>query len=196
MTTLSGVSAAARDNDMHVPVATNGDVHDSIAAGATQRGLDALPPSALMDDEYWAKFPEPLTLQAIATVLRVSEATALRRLQDATIPGHFIGRSWIIFQCEFRAWLATTRNEPLPVTASPEGAQTPVGEGCDPLADYDDQLGMSELIEFFGKTKQTIRKWLTDKTIPGYRVAGKWIAYKSELRDALAATSNQHTVDE
>lgn len=185
MTRLSGPSGAVRDNDLYVPAATNADLHVSSTADAAQRGHDAVPPEALMDDDYWTKFPEPLTLQAIATVLRVSETTVLRRLQDKTIPGHFIGRSWIVFQCEFRAWLASTRNEPLPAA-----------EKCDPLADYDDQLGMSELMELFGKTKQTVRRWLTDKALPGYQLAGRWTVYKSELRDTLTATSNQATSSE
>lgn len=137
-----------------------------------------------MDDEYWSKFPEPLTLTAIATVLRVSEATVLRRLQDGTIPGHFLGRSWIVFQCEFRLWLATARNAPLQPT-----------ESCDPLADYGDELGMSDLMELFGKTKQTIRRWLTEETIPGYHIAGRWTVYKHELRAALGTTPNQSTAD-
>jgi hypothetical protein len=173
-----------RDNDVYVPAATDTDLHDATAVDAAQRGHDAVSPSALMDDEYWAKFPEPLTLRAIATILRVSETTVLRRLQDATIPGHFIGGSWIVFKGEFRAWLASTRNEPLPAI-----------EGADPLADYDDQLGMSELMELFDKTKQTIRNWLTNSVLPGYKVAGQWTAYKSELRDTLALTSNQRPRD-
>lgn len=174
-----------RDNDVYVPAATDTDVLDSTTADAAQRGRDAVSPPALMDDEYWAKFPEPLTLRAIATILRVSETTVLRRLQGGTIPGHFIGGSWIVFKGEFRAWLASTRNEPLPAV-----------ENTDPLADYDDQLGMSELMELFDKTKQTIRAWLGNNTLPGYKVAGQWTAYKSELRDKLALTSNQRTADE
>lgn len=173
-------TAPVRDNDVYVPAATDTDVLDSTAADAAQRGHDAVSPPALMDEEYWAKFPEPLTLRAIATILRVSETTVLRRLQDGTIPGHFVGRSWIVFQCEFRTWLAGTRNEPLPADVD-----------CDPLADYDDQLGMSELMELFAKTKQTIRAWLENKALPGYKVAGQWTVYKSELRATLAATSNQ-----
>jgi len=78
--------------------------------------------------------------------------------------------------------LASTRNEPLPAV-----------ENTDPLADYDDQLGMSELMELFDKTKQTIRAWLANKALPGYKVAGQWTAYKSELRDALAQSSNQRS---
>lgn len=173
-------TAPVRDNDVYVPAATDSDLHDSTAADAAQRGHDAVSPPALMDDEYWAKFPEPLTLRAIATIVRVSETTVLRRLQDGTIPGHFIGGSWIVFKGEFRTWLAGTRNEPLPAL-----------ENTDPLADYDEELGMSELMELFDKTKQTIRAWLGNKTLPGYKVAGQWTAYKSELRETLAKTLNQ-----
>lgn len=178
-------TAPVRDNDEHVPAATDTDLHDSTAADAAQRGHDAVSPPALMDDEYWAKFPEPLTLRAIATILRVSETTVLRRLQDGTIPGHFIGGSWIVFKGEFRTWLAGTRNEPLPAL-----------ENTDPLADYDDQLGMSELMELFDKTKQTIRNWLGNKILPGYKVNGLWTSYKSELRDMLARTLNQQNARE
>jgi hypothetical protein len=174
-----------RDNDVYVPAATDADVHDSTTPAAAPWGHGAVSPSALMDDEYWAKFPEPLTLRAIATILRVSETTVLRRLQDSTIPGHFIGGSWIVFKGEFRAWLATTRNEPFDA-----------GVNTDPLAEYEDELGMSELIELFDKTKQTIRKWLLNKTIPGYQVLGRWTVYKAELHDTLVQTSNQAPVDE
>ena len=90
-----------------------------------------------------------------------------------------------MFKGEFRAWLASTRNEPLPAV-----------ENTDPLAEYDDQLGMSELMELFDKTKQTIRTWLGNKTLPGYKVAGQWTAYKSELRDTLAKTLNRQDVGE
>lgn len=133
-----------------------------------------------MDDDYWAQLPNPLTLQAIARIVRMSETTVLRRLQDGTIPGHFIGRSWIIFQGEFRAWLASRRNTPSTETVA-----------SDPLADYGDQLGMADLMELFGKTKQTIRKWLVDEQIPGYQISGHWTVHKSELRGTLAASSNQ-----
>jgi predicted DNA-binding transcriptional regulator AlpA len=139
-----------------------------------------LPESMLMDDEYWSHFSDPLPLSDLALILRISEATVLRRLGDATIPGHFIGRSWIVFQSEFRAWLASRRNQPLEELPNP-----------DPLINCDDQLGMAELMELFGKTKQTIRRWLVDEQIPAYQISGRWIVYKSELRTTLASTLNQ-----
>ena len=133
----------------------------------------------LMDDEYWSNFSDPLPLSELAVILRVSEATVLRRLGDATIPGHFIGRSWIVFQSEFRAWLASRRNQPVDELPNP-----------DPLINCDDQLGMTELMELFGKTKQTVRRWLTDNQIPGYMLNGRWVVYTHELRQTLDSNSN------
>lgn len=135
--------------------------------------------SNLMDDNYWSNFSDPLPLSELATILRISEATVLRRLGDATIPGHFIGHSWIIFQSEFRTWLSSRRNLPVGDTLNP-----------DPLLNCDDQLGMAELMQLFGKTKQTIRRWLTDNQIPGYMLNGRWVVYTQELRDALNGNFN------
>ena len=137
-----------------------------------------------MDDEYWSHFSDPLPLSDLAVILRISEATVLRWLGDATIPGHFIGHSWIVFQSEFRAWLAGRRNQPVEEAINP-----------DPLINCDEQLGMAELVELFGKTKQTIRRWLLDSQIPGYQISGRWTVYKSELKALLAATSNQSRTD-
>lgn len=176
MSEVIGPGIAVRDNDLYDPD-TLWAAPDSSDAPTPTRPPPHL---SLMDDDYWAQLPDPLTLQAIASIVRMSDTTVLRRLQDGTIPGHFIGRSWIIFQGEFREWLGAQRNTPLPATEVP-----------DPLSDFDEQLGMSELMEFFGKTKQTIRRWLVDKEIPGYQISGRWIVYKSELRKTLTATSNQ-----
>jgi hypothetical protein len=181
VTLLHGVEAPLRDNDLYVSAACHlGPLGGHRDAGASQDLADRLALSDLMDDQYWAQFPDPLSIQAIATILRLSETTALRRLQDRTIPGHFIGGSWIVFQLEFRAWLNTVRNVPVDDDL-PD----------DLLADYDEELGMSELMEFFGKTKQTIRRWLVEKHIPGYLINGRWVSYKTELRAALAASLNQ-----
>lgn len=176
MSEFPGLEMAVRDNELYEPDPYRAAPDSSSAPSWTL--LDV----PLMDDDYWAQLPNPLTLQSIAHIVRMSETTVLRRLQDGTIPGHFIGRSWIIFQGEFRAWLASRRNTP-----SPE----PIVD--DPLADCEDQLGMPELMELFGKTKQTIRKWLVDGQIPGYQISGRWTVRKSELRETLASTSNQHT---
>jgi predicted DNA-binding transcriptional regulator AlpA len=150
-----------------------------ILGRAMPRRPRLLPESMLMDDEYWSHFSDPLPLSELATILRISEATVLRRLGDATIPAHFIGRSWIVFQSEFRAWLVSRRNQPFEELPNP-----------DPLINCDHQLGMAELIELFGKTKQTIRRWLLENQIPGYMLNGRWTVYTRELREALNANSN------
>lgn len=178
MSSIHGLSIYVRDNDIHEAAAIGTAADDWRTLDAARMGRGRVSSTTLMD-EYWAKFPEPLTLRAIATILRVSETTVLRRLQDAIIPGHFIGGSWIVFKCEFRIWLASTRNEPMTANCDP-----------DPLTEYSDELGMSELMELFAKTKQTIRKWLSEKTIPGYQVHGRWTVYKGELRETLTQTSN------
>lgn len=138
------------------------------------RAPTTLHESMLMGDRYWSNFSDPLPLSEIALILRLSEATVLRRLGDATIPGHFIGRSWVVFQSEFRAWLASSRNLPVDELPNP-----------DPLIDCENQLGMAELMEIFGKTNQTIRRSLTEQQIPGYMINGRWVAYTHELRHAL-----------
>jgi len=145
----------------------------------TLRAPRLLHESTLMGDEYWSNFSDPLPLSELAQILRISDATVLRRLIDATIPGHFIGGSWIIFQSEFRAWIASRRNQPVDELPNP-----------DPLINCADQLGIAELMELFGKTKQTVRRWLTDNQIPGYLLNGRWVVYTHELRQALNSNSN------
>ena len=49
---------------------------------------------------------------------------------------------------------------------------------------------MVELMEIFGKTKQTIRRWLTEQQIPGYVINGRWVVYTHELRLALNTNAN------
>ncbi|RGE19083.1 helix-turn-helix domain-containing protein [Leucobacter sp. wl10] len=134
----------------------------------------------MTDAEYWDALADPVPVRELAPLFRVHESTVHRHLQNGTIPGHYIGRSWIVYKCEIRAWLADRRN-------------ISTGEVIDddPLADWPDELRMRDLTTFFGKTKQTIRAWLEDGEIPGYQINGRWVAYKAELREVLAATSNQ-----
>ncbi len=138
--------------------------------------------TAMTDTEYWDALSDPLPVRELAPLFRVHEATIHRHLQSGTIPGYYIGRSWIVYKCEIRAWLATRRNIP---------TDQMIDDDPDPLADCPDELRMRDLMALFGKTKQTIRAWLEDGEIPGYRVNGRWVAYKTELRETLARTSNQ-----
>jgi len=163
---LTAAAESPWDNAEHAPNGPSGPAAD-------------LTP-ALMDDEYWTSLPDPIPVRALAAAFKVHDDTVLRRLKDGTIPGHYIGGSWIVFKSEVRAWLLTQRNTPLELDVDD-----------DPLSELPDELGMAELVELFGKTKQTIRSWLRAGTIPGYFLAGRWIAYKHEIRQLLDATSNQ-----
>ncbi|MEO5536050.1 MAG: helix-turn-helix domain-containing protein [Pseudolysinimonas sp.] len=179
MHNLPGLGSAALDNDGHVLPAANVVIDDPTGLSSVQ-GLDGTSPPPLMDDDYWARLPDPLPVSAVADVVRLSKGTVSRRLNTGEIPGYFIGGSWILFKDEFRAWLGSMRNDPIPPP-----------EDVDPLRAFDDNLGVADLMEIFGKGKLTILRWLHNRTIPGYLVSNRWIVYKSELRATLASTSNE-----
>lgn len=133
-----------------------------------------------MDDDYWARFPEALTTADVARVLRLSESTARRRLDDAKVPGYRLTeQSWVVFRDELRSMLEAASNR----ASGPAVA-------VDVLADYPDELGYRELMRLLGKSKPTIYAWLDDGTIPGHQVNGLWVAYRHELRAALDAVRN------
>lgn len=178
MTSLPGSTRTAWDNPEYARPT-------DYPASGRRAGVevDAALSGELMDDAFWAALEDPLTVRELARMLRKSEGTILLHLQDGTIPGHFIGRSWIVFKGEVRAWLLTRRN-------------TPTGEqvDADPFQDWPEEFRMDELTRFFGKTSQTIRRWLEHGEIPGYRINGRWVAYKAELREALTASLNQRPI--
>jgi len=74
----------------------------------------------MTDNAFWVSLPDPLPVRELAPLLRVNESTVLRRLQDGTIPGHYIGRSWLIYKSEIRAWLLTRRNTPTDEHVDPD----------------------------------------------------------------------------
>lgn len=72
-------------------------------------------------DEQAAKRPDMLTVNAatVATRLGLSPATINNWAKASTMPAYRVGRSWIVFQAELEAWLASTStessgSEPLP----------------------------------------------------------------------------------
>lgn len=132
-----------------------------------------------MDDEYWATFPAALTTADVARILRISENTALRRLRDGKLPGYQLTKSWIVFRDELRAMLDAASNRRAEPPAS-----------VDALAGYPEELGYRDLMDLLGKTKPTIYAWLDAGTLPAYRVEGRWIVYRHELRKTLDAVRN------
>ena len=183
MSHLSAGSTAL-DNGGHVPSPATAVLIDDPSGLTSAQGSDGTSPLPLMDDDFWAAFPDPLPLVDVAAIVRLSTVTVLRRLMSGEIPGHFIGGSWIVFKNDFRAWLGTMRNDPLPPPPD-----------LDPLDRFDDQLNVADLMDLFGKGKDTILRWLRQRSLPGYMIANRWTVSKAELRDTLARTSNQRRGD-
>lgn len=68
-----------------------------------------------------SQVPDSLTVDAAAVAKRLSlsPATINNWAKAGTMPAYRVGRSWIVFQAEFEAWLASTStesngSEPLP----------------------------------------------------------------------------------
>jgi hypothetical protein len=133
------------------------------------------------DDDYWATYPATLTAAHLSKILRIGEPAVHARLRNGTIPAHRIARSWIVFRDEIRAWLAASSNQPLIEPLPP----------VDVLAPYGDELNYRDLMDLFVKTKPTIYTWLNDGVIPATHANGRWVVFKSQLRDFLRATSTQ-----
>lgn len=131
------------------------------------------------EEEYWAQFPDTLTTEHVAKIIRTGVQAVRSRLRDGTIPGHRVADSWIIFKAEIRAWLPSTTNRPKPI------------EPVDVLAGYPDELSYRDLMTLFGKTKQTVYVWLEQGHVPGSLVAGRWTIYKWQLHELLHETSNK-----
>ena len=138
-------------------------------------------PDYMTDEDYWATFPETLTTTDLAVILRVGKPAVRSRLRNNIIPAHLISGSRIIFKQEIRAWLASTSNQP---PAEPVPA-------VDVLASYGGEMTYRDLMNLFGKTKQTIYIWLSEGHIPASNTAGHWLIFKSQIEQLLAATSNQ-----
>lgn len=139
----------------------------------------------MTDEEYWATFPETLTTTDLAKILRVGKVAVRSRLRNNIIPAHLISGSWIIFKQEIRAWLASTSNQP-PAELLP---------AVDVLAPYGEEMTYRDLMNLFGKTKQTIYIWLSEGHIPASHTAGHWLIFKSQIEQLLAETSNQSIGD-
>jgi excisionase family DNA binding protein len=134
------------------------------------------------DDAYWEAFPDTLSTADLAKILSLGTPAVLVRLKTGVVPGHLIVGSWVIFKAEVRAWLESTSNQ---IPPGPPAA-------VDVLARYGDEMGYRDLMELFGKTKQTIYSWLHDGEIPAFHAGNRWIIRKSQLRQKLDDTSNQN----
>jgi len=157
------------------------DPSSAVAVADAQRNQHESP-EYMTDEEYWATFPETLTTLDLAKILHVGIPAIRSRLRSNVIPAHLISGSWIIFKQEIRAWLTSTSNQ-LPTE--------PVAV-VDILASYGEEMTYRDLMNLFGKTKQTIYIWLSEGCVPASHVAGRWLIFKFQVEELLAETSNQN----
>ena len=134
----------------------------------------------LMDDEFWGHLPATLKPAALSTIYRKQPVTIWRWLNRSTIPGHKVGKSWVIFRDEVRTKL--------------EDAEARPTEPAGMLAQLPDSFGVQALAEFLGVHEQTAYGWLQTGVLPARQTNGYWLIFRSELRDWLRATSNQSPV--
>lgn len=131
----------------------------------------------LMGDAYWAQFPDVLSIDQLARILRKSSVTIWRWLPRGQIPAHKIGSMWIVYRDSLRHKI--------------ENPDAPYSLPVELLDRFDEELSASDLGQILGITKQTVYRGLNDKTLPGHQYEGHWLIYKSEIVQLLEQTSNQ-----
>ena len=52
-------------------------------------------------------------------------------------------------------------------------------------------LRVHDVAELLSMTDQGVNKWITTGVIPAYKVGRSWVIVRDELRDTIAAGSNQ-----
>lgn len=131
------------------------------------------------DDEFWAQWPEVLSISDQAAILRKGEATIWRWLANGEIPAYHVAGAWIVYREVLRQRL-TDPDKPLAV---PENF----------LATFPPMLTVAELSEILGKTKPTVWKWLANERLPGVgSLFGRnWVIPKTDVVKLLEHTSNQ-----
>jgi len=130
-----------------------------------------------MSDATWASLGPVLSTSDLMRVTGMKEVTVWRWLKRGTLPGHVISGSWIVYREEVRAKIDDPEKQPL--------------EPVEFLSTFDDVVKIEEAELLFGKTRQTIYKWLSQGAIPGHQMGVSWVLYRDELRECLVAASNQ-----
>ncbi|WP_299039846.1 helix-turn-helix domain-containing protein [uncultured Pseudokineococcus sp.] len=59
------------------------------------------------------------------------------------------------------------------------------------FADLPDRLSVEQLAKVLGIDVQTAYGWLQKGRVPGYKIGRSWVILRDEIRDFLAANSNQ-----
>lgn len=53
------------------------------------------------------------------------------------------------------------------------------------FADAPEKFGVDEAAELLGVNPRTISNWLRDNQLPGYKLPGKWLILREELREYM-----------
>lgn len=130
----------------------------------------------MIDEAYWAQFGPHLSAEELARVLRRSRLAVYRWLREGIVPGHQISGTWIVFSESVSAYLE-----------DPDSPHVlPVGF----LSTFPDELSVEDVARMLGLSGKTIYKFLASGDLPGRRVGGFWVLYKSEIARRLEETYN------
>lgn len=138
----------------------------------------------VLDEEYWAQWPEVLSVGDLARITRKGTPTIWRWLPEGKIPAHRIAGSWIVYRDVFHQRLVEPDTwDLLPLAL---------------LDRFPEELSVAELSDLLGKTRQTVWRWLADGKLPGVGslYEGNWLIYKHELVQLLKRTTNQSRRDD
>ena len=58
----------------------------------------------------------------------------------------------------------------------------------DLFADVPEKMGVDDVATLLGLNPRTVSNWLKDGQLPGYKLPGRWLILREELRDYLAQT--------
>lgn len=60
------------------------------------------------------------------------------------------------------------------------------------FAPYPEKLTIDQMAAVLGISKKTAYKYLSDGTIPAYKLGNSWIILRDDVKEKLRAGSNQH----
>lgn len=135
------------------------------------------PDLVMIDEEYWARFPDVLSRADIAQTLRKTQPTVYRWLNEGKIPAHNIAGSWIVYKEALQYAL--------------ENVDAPYQLPHTFLDSYPEELDIVQQAQLVGMSRQTTYKWLGDGALKGRLFHGSWVIYKSEFIQVLRETLNE-----
>ena len=130
----------------------------------------------VIDEEYWAQFGDQLSVDELSRVLRRSPLALYRWLREGIVPGHQISGKWEVFKESVVGYLEDPESSHALPTAF--------------FASFPEELSVEDVSKMLGLSTKTIYKFLAAGDLPGRRVGGFWVLYKSEIKQRLEKTYN------